>query len=890
MTARRVYGATPFNIPGEFAGLDFSVDSRLLWAILPGEDTTLLVSFDVARGTVAEQREVDGRWRVVHALPGGDVLVGWWGRIRRISAHGKTAWTLKGEQALHLAAMSPNRSVFVSVEKSKAQVRDARRNTVLHTLQEKDGDIYAVAFSADGALLATGSSKGTVRLFDTRTGKERAKRGGNKVLALAFSPTGEHLLVGHGTGKVALWAVDDLKPVSHFVAHHTFEEGGGAGCRWVAFSSDGKRAFSLGNEHLLRSWIIPDGGEGSAINVPRRHAQGSVTALSPDGQWIATGSTTGALSVWSTEDGTSRVEDAAPAPILGLALTPRAVVATSNATCVSWDRASGKRTEIDAGFPPTDAKGLSSSLLVRLDYDSIFVGKSLDAKAREAFQLSTYASGPLAVSRDETLLAAPAQEHVQVWELKRGLLRAELPHAEQVRACAFGPEDTWLVTADSALHLWRLGKTPEAIRDIPLVSNGSDTIVRGLAVSPRSWIAASLDGSINNADAESALLMVDPRSGETVSRLERPEVRLGQVAFVGDTRVAVADSLGRLLLAEVATPTKARWLEPEEEDVWPQTGMKEARPIATLGDAVAYVGPDGSVVVETLKAGKAKDGAPFLLEAEAEPVSAPRGGKKAKAAATARPEGLFEKRLAEARFLFAGRFKHTSPTFREQTVKELGGRVAARPDAQVTHLVLGENAADTLAAALKAKGATFTQLSEQALMKLLLPTAAEASALLRNEVERGAERWNTWRKRYVEVRGEDFPAPLQRIDLGGIDLREHHLSVLDFTEARLAGADLSKVDLFDTVFRGADLREADLTRAKCYRTVFTGADLSGARLGADLSGARFDGADLRDADLSDAQLFHTDLCGADLRGARMPSTLKDVKHDAKTRWPKGFRP
>ncbi|ATB37611.1 hypothetical protein CYFUS_003036 [Cystobacter fuscus] len=624
MTARRAYGTTPFNAPGEFAGLDFSPDSRVLRAILPGEDTSLLVSFDVARGTVAEQRELNGRWRVVHALPGGDVLLGWWGHIRRLSSRGKAKWTLEGTQGLHLAAMSPDRSVFVSIEGSEALVRDASRTTVLHTLREKDGALHSVAFSADGTLLATGSSKGIVRLFDARTGKERAKRSSTKVLALAFSPTGKHLLVGHGTGKVELWGVEDLKPVSRFVAHHTFKAGGGAGCRWVAFSSDGERAFSLGNEHLLRSWSVPDGDEGPVIHVPRRHAQGSVTALSPDGRWLATGSTPGALSVWTAEDGTSHGGgDAAPAPILGLALTPRAVVATSNDSCVSWELDTGKRTEIPAGFPPTDAKGLSSGLLVRLDYESIFVGKSLDAKAREAFRLSTYASGPLAISRDETLLAAPAQESVQVWVLKRGLLRAELPHEAPVSACAFGPKDAWLVTADSALHLWRMGKSPEVVRDISLASDGSDTIVRGLAVSPRGWIAVSVDGSDNNADAESALLLVDPRSGETLSRLERREVRLGQVAFVGDTRVAVADSLGRLLLADVANPAKARWLEPEEEDVRPQTLEKEARPIAMLGDGVAYVGPDGSVVVETLARKKAEKGAPFLLEAEAKSAAKP---------------------------------------------------------------------------------------------------------------------------------------------------------------------------------------------------------------------------------------------------------------------------
>ncbi|WP_163997181.1 pentapeptide repeat-containing protein [Pyxidicoccus caerfyrddinensis] len=890
MTARRAYGATPFNTPGQFAGVDFSPDSRLLWAVLPGSATSRLVSFDVASGARVEQREVDGSVRVVHSLPGGDVLLGGWGLIRRSSARGKPAWTLTGPQALHLAAMNRDRSLFVSIEGPRAQVRDARRSTVLHELEETDGDLYAVAFSADGALLATGSSKGTVRLFDAHTGEERAKRKSNKVLALAFSPSGEHLLVGHGTGKVELWAVKGFKPVSHFVARHTFKVGGNAGCRWVAFSADGTRAFSLGNEHRLRSWSVPDGDEGPAIDVPKRHAQGSVTALSPDGQWLATGSTSGALSVWSAVDGASRVGEAAPSPILGLALTPSSVVATSSSSCVSWKLDTGKRTEIEAGFPPTDAKGLSSGVLVRLDYDSIFVGKSLDAGVGEAFQLSSYASGPLAISRDETLLAAPAQGTVQVWALKRGLLKADLLHKAQVQACAFGPKDAWLVTADNALHLWRLGKTPELIRDLALGDAASGVSVQGLAVSPRGWIAVSVADSERD-DAECALLLVDPRSGETVSRLERHDACLGQLAFVGDARVAVADSLGRLLIADVADPAKARWLEPDTEDARSEALVNESRPIARLGDAVAWVGPDGSVVVETLKAVKVSDEVPFLLEAET--GAAPTGGKgrKAKNVAMGRPAGLFEKRFAGARFLFAGRFKEAKPVFREQLLKELGADVSGRADAKVTHLVMGEGASASVASELKSKGAEFTQLFEQELMKLLLPTREEAVAMLRNEVKGGTERWNSWRKRYMAVHGEQFPVPLQGVDLAGLDLSGYQLLVLDFTEARLPGTDFSKVYLFDTVFRRADLREANFSRADCGRTVFTGANLRGARFdGADLATSRFDGADLHGVDFSKARLTYADFRGADLREVRLPSKLKDVKHDAKTRWPRGFKP
>lgn len=884
---RTTYGASRFNAPGFLAGLDFTADSRALLALVSGAKTSRLVSFSMTDGAVVERRDLEGAWFHVRALAGGEVIL--WSRdqIRRLSSNGEILWTIEKPAPRGGVAVARDGAYVVTFGGgSDAQLWDGARGGPLHTLRGgADGEIYAAAFSASGEALVTGSSKGVIRLFDTRTGAELAKGKSTQVGALAFSPAGERVLSGHGTGRVALWDARTLKPVPAFRAEHTFGAGGGAGCRWVAFSPDGERAFSLGNERRLRSWSVPEAEGRLNLEVPARHQQGSATALSPDGRWVATGSTEGALSVWSAEDGEPQVRDAAPSPALGLALTPHAVAVASDRSCVSWSRTTGQRAEVAVNFPPADVKGLSSGLLVRLDYDSIYAGESLDPDAPSAFELGSYASGPLAMSRGEALVAVPVQNMVEIWDLKRSARLAELPHENRITACAFGPNDAWVVTADSALHLWRLGngQQPEAIRDIDL-KIGPYGVVRGLAVSGRGWVAVSVDRSTNHYSAESALRVVDPRSGAIVASLERPGVRLGQVAWVGGARVAVTDSSGRLLLADAL---EGRWLEaPEPGDLGPERHELVAHPIASHGDAVAHVGPDGNVVVSTLEATRPDDGEPFLLERQ--PQAA--GAEAAAQPATPAPGGVFEDRLAGKRFFFAGRFKDANKDFRELTVKELGGSVAPKADARVTHVVLGEGAAQTAVDALKAKGVSVTTLSEKALIQLLLPTPEESRAMLRGEIKTGVERWNRWRARYQGPRGERFPAQLVGIDLSGMDLREARLAVLDLTEARLAGADLSKVDLFDTVFRRADLRGANLSGARCYRTVFSGADLRNARLGVDLTSARFDGADLRDADLSGADLRYADLGGADLRGARLPADLSKVKHDAKTRWPEGAGP
>jgi len=166
--------------------------------------------------------------------------------------------------------------------------------------------VRAVAFSPDGGLLASGADDHKVRLWDVASGELVRTLSGHVgsqawVRAVAFSPDGALLASGGDDHMVRLWDVRTGLQVELLEGHTKY-------VRCVAFSPDGAQVASGGNDNLVRLWDVATPLPGGRTQVQSRALRGHTdfvrsVAFSPDGTLLASGGLDHAVMLWDAATG-----------------------------------------------------------------------------------------------------------------------------------------------------------------------------------------------------------------------------------------------------------------------------------------------------------------------------------------------------------------------------------------------------------------------------------------------------------------------------------------------------------------------------------------------------------------------------------------------------------
>ncbi|KAG8742383.1 palmitoyltransferase pfa5 [Ceratobasidium sp. 414] len=161
------------------------------------------------------------------------------------------------------------------------------------------GAVNSVAYSPDGAYIASGSGDRTVRIWDAHTGQPVGQPFGDHthdIWSIVYSPDGAYIASGSGDGTVRIWRATTGQPVRRPLKGHT---------DWahsVAYSPDGAHIASGSFDGTVRIWDTRTGMlVGESLDGPISLV--SSVVYSPDGAYIASGCGDGTVRIWDAQTG-----------------------------------------------------------------------------------------------------------------------------------------------------------------------------------------------------------------------------------------------------------------------------------------------------------------------------------------------------------------------------------------------------------------------------------------------------------------------------------------------------------------------------------------------------------------------------------------------------------
>jgi WD40 repeat protein len=314
---------TPHGPDGRPArALDFSPDGRLLtgaggagfvrvWDTAAGRERHAFpMPHQPADGVVFS---ADGRWL---AAGGAEQAIRLWpldgGRERVL--YGCTG-------RVTALAWSPDGRTLVSLTDEFAQTWDLTEGDPEGKPRELSGGHRCLAIAPDGVVLATGSRDGSVWLsWHLPHGEltDRLEGHTSAVVEVAFSADGALLASADRRGEVRLWKVRGLREVARFAAHHVPLASPGFTADPLARTSSGRRAvvrvgrladgrtvLARRRGRLVRLWSADDG---KAVKTLRGHT-GSVCCLAGGAGLLASADRTGAARLWGVPSEAASIAD-----------------------------------------------------------------------------------------------------------------------------------------------------------------------------------------------------------------------------------------------------------------------------------------------------------------------------------------------------------------------------------------------------------------------------------------------------------------------------------------------------------------------------------------------------------------------------------------------------
>jgi WD40 repeat protein len=375
------------------------------------------------------------------------------------------------ERRRRLGTLSPDGRLVAVAEEGRIRIIDVASGTETTTLDVLEGDIASLAFSPDGALLATGflftETATHIKLFSTASGEEVRR------------------LVGHVS-----WVPS------------------------LVFTADGRRLVSAGADQTVRVWDVSDGRELTALQGHLSEVY--CVAATADGQTIVSGCKDGTILGWDADDVEPKQRfETLPVAVRDLQFLPdggQMLSVNADGTVTLWDARTLQATETisalgddvtDLLIDPNGARlfaAVRGGTLKVLDWATRLVITDLkpggDRRAHvEPVGLTDAGRTLVVAGRGPSVLLVDTV----TWEMRP--LRREGRMPRHARAQILSPDGRYLLAADfgGSIQFQPLeGGATE------VVATGQDWGVTDVAFSPDSRLLAvsSTEGTVSLWDTE----------------------------------------------------------------------------------------------------------------------------------------------------------------------------------------------------------------------------------------------------------------------------------------------------------------------------------------------------------------------------------------------------
>ncbi len=493
-----------------------------------------------------------------------------------VSRLGTTRWRHKTHVAL--ARFSPNGKVLATAGgDTTIRLWDVFTGKQLHELTEAGRwPTYGIVFSPGGGRMASVHEGGIVRLWDVATGwqvcepqehpGERSDR-----YEVAFAPDGRTLATV-GVADVRLWSADALKPLEQLATDGDQGRGGPG----VAFSPDGRLLAASGGADI-RIWKI--GADQPAESIKSAHTNGTAALVfTPDSKTLISGGngqhrmvrigrrgggSMAEIKFWdvATEEQVAELTtESFDSGLYSLALSRDGAVLVSghHSEARVWDvkirtllNIIAEDYSIQGGFPCTaDISPDGKTLASRTNGNTVGlwdVGTGrLSTEASASHQRSV--TSVVTASHGEILATVARYGSVHVWQTATGKHLDRFP-LDGLSSIAASPSDKMIAVGGgyrlSREKLELHGSLQVRSLDPHVVAADvkfSD-VIGALAYSKDGrTIAATTNNTPSGQldEADEAILIIDAKTGNTLTRLSGQKGNIGSVAFAADGKTLFA--------------------------------------------------------------------------------------------------------------------------------------------------------------------------------------------------------------------------------------------------------------------------------------------------------------------------------------------------------------